>query len=66
MSDRLDKSPAPVVELAQLRQALRTSIVMFQNDRQLRRALIHAESAIADRLGERRNIERRSERRKPG
>lgn len=41
-------------ELAQLRTTLQGALQQFGTDAQLRRALIHAEGVVADRLGERR------------
>lgn len=60
MSD-LDKRAT--MDLPTLRTALQAALGQYQHDTQLRRALIHAEGAIADRLGVQRQAARRSERR---
>ena len=54
------------IELTTLRSTLQAALGQYGNDAQLRRALIHAECVVADRLGLRRQIGRRNERRRPG
>lgn len=67
MSQRdIDNRAIIAPELAQLRTTLQGALQRFGTDAQLRRALIHAEGVVADRLGERRDVLRRSERRRPG
>ena len=50
----LDKRGTIQPDLAQLRTTLRQALGQYASDPQLRRALIHAEGVVADRLGERR------------
>lgn len=63
MSD-LDKRAT--MDLPTLRTTLRQALGQYASDPQLRRALIHAEGVVADRLGERRGTLKRSERRNDG
>jgi hypothetical protein len=50
----VDKPATIQPDLAQLRTALQGALTQFGHDPQLRRALIHAEGVVADRMGERR------------
>lgn len=65
MSHDLGKRAILNPQLAQLRTTLQGALQQFGTDPQLRRALIHAEGVVADRLGERRDVVKRSERRRP-
>jgi len=57
VSDLDKRATIPAVELSQLRTTLQGALRTFGHDPQLRRALIHAEGVVADRMGERRASE---------
>lgn len=52
---KIDNNATIHPDLAQLRTTLRGALQQVGADDQLRRALIHAEGVVADRLGERRS-----------
>ena len=61
--NNLDKRAILQPGLIELRTTLQGALSTFGNDPQLRRALIHAEGVVADRLGVTRQTLKRSERR---
>ena len=61
MKHAVDKGA--IIDLSTLRTTLRGALVQYASDAALRRALIHAEGVVSDRMGERREVSKRSERR---
>ena len=61
-----DLDKRATIDLPTLRTTLQAALGQYASDAQLRRALIHAEGVIADRLGQQRQTAKRSERRNGG